>query len=125
MSSSHRPRILLIDDDGAVRGTLARLLGSDFDVTEEVDGEAGIGRLMAETFDVVLTDLEMPRACGDEVVAWLEANQPALARRVVVLSGGPRDARRAAWLAGLEPGRVLQKPCAIDELVAAIRKMLA
>jgi CheY-like chemotaxis protein len=124
MSSSHRPRILLIDDDDAVRSTLSHLLASDFHVTEEVDGVAGIERLMAEVFDAVVTDLEMPRACGDTVVTWLEANRPTLAARVIVLSGGARDPKRAEWLASFDTARVFEKPCSIDALVNGIRRVL-
>ena len=121
---NERPRLLLIDDDDALRKTLARLLAAEFDVTQEADGRAGIARLTVEAFDVVLTDLEMPLASGDEVFAWVEANQPALARRVIVLSGGPRDARRSQWLEEFDHRRVLQKPCGIDAVIASIRNAL-
>ena len=120
-----RPRLLLIDDDHGVRKTLARLLATDFDVTQEADGQAGIARLAVEQFDVVLTDLEMPHASGDEVFAWVESNQPTLASRFIVLSGGARDLRKSQWLEAFDRRRVLQKPCGIDAVIASIRYALS
>ena len=122
--SSDRPRLLLVDDDNGLRSTLACLLAHDFQVTQEVDGKAGIARLASEAFDVVLTDLEMPYVSGDELVAWVAEHRPTLAGRVIILSGGAKDPSRARWLQAFDPRRVLYKPCCIEAVMTSIREAL-
>ncbi len=125
MPSLQLPRVLLIDDDDALRRTVGRLLAHDFRVTETATGAQAVALLAVESFDAVVTDLEMPDMCGDEVVAWLLAHQPAVAARVVVLSGGAKDPVKAEWLRTFDAERVLRKPCSAEDLLAAIRRVLA
>jgi two-component system response regulator PilR (NtrC family) len=62
-------RILLADDENVSRETLAEVLrGEGYDVEASADGLAAIAALGRETFDVVITDLQMPGADGLEVL---------------------------------------------------------
>ena len=121
---STRARLLLIDDDEALRRSLARVLGASFDVTQAADGVAALEVLAASEFDVVVTDLEMPRLSGDGVVAWLRANRPALAEHVVVISAGSADPARGAWLRAYDASLVVRKPAGVEEIIAAVRRAL-
>jgi FixJ family two-component response regulator len=51
----------------------------------------------------------MPRMSGMELHQWLAAHEPALARRIVFLTGGAFTPRAAAYLAGIENLRI-EKP---------------
>jgi signal transduction histidine kinase/ActR/RegA family two-component response regulator len=61
-------RILVIDDEGSVREILSKMLGvRGHEVAVASNGEEGIERFKAEPFDVVFTDLGMPKMSGWEV----------------------------------------------------------
>jgi len=61
-------RILVIDDEAPVRDILSRMLKSkDHQVTVASSGEEGIERFQSEPFDLVLTDLGMPKVTGWDV----------------------------------------------------------
>jgi len=109
-------RILIVDDEDAVRRPMAKYLTRrGAQVTEAHDGEAALARLRDGPFDVILADLRMPRMGGVELYARLEQAHPEAAARVLFLSG---DISQLA-----EPGntpvareRVLVKPVELSEL---------
>lgn len=62
-------RILIIDDEKAIRGTLKEILEYEkYDVEEAEDGAAGLKMLEANNYDVVLCDIKMPKMDGIEVL---------------------------------------------------------
>lgn len=80
-------RVLIAEDQSMVRGALAALLALEPDI--EIVGEAGDGKealsLIAEHApDVVLTDIEMPRMTGLELVAAIKTDHPEC--RVIILT---------------------------------------
>ena len=84
-------RILLVEDDDATRGALARLLRrAGAEVTTAPDGAEGLDRLLRGRFDVLLTDLHMPTAAMDGVGLLQHARALPLAnrpRRTIAMSG--------------------------------------
>jgi CheY-like chemotaxis protein len=119
MTSSTRLTILIVDDDDALRRSLARALATSYDVVQAADGIEAVAILDKQTFDAIVTDLDMPRMGGDELVAWLATNQPDVALRVVVVTGGARRESQATWLNGFR-GRVLVKPVEAAVVSAAV-----
>jgi CheY-like chemotaxis protein len=119
-----RPRILVVDDDATMRRIFERVLLRDFEVTQAAGGAEALAVLRSISFDAVVTDLEMPEVGGDAVVDWIEANQPQLARRVIVITGGAKLATRVEWLQRRDPSQVLRKPCSAEALLAALRARL-
>ena len=109
-------RVLIVEDEEAVRRPMARYLtrrGAEVD--EAADGVEGLARLRTQPANVILADLRMPRMGGVELYAQLEEERPELAARVLFLSG---DVSQLA-----EPGntpvpreRVLVKPVELVEL---------
>ena len=65
-------RILLAEDQAMVRGALASLitLSSPHQIIEAADGDAALKLLKADSFDLLLTDIEMPGRSGLELAAW-------------------------------------------------------
>ena len=118
MPSRRRRRVLLVDDDDLVRRTTARMLqGANFDVTAVVDGEEALALLeSSEGFDVVVTDLSMPRLGGTALAE--EMNRRGLTVSVVFISGqSPPD------LAESTPSDFLIKPFSVERLVEAIDRV--
>lgn len=116
-------RVLLVEDDDAVRTAIARMLAErGFAVTQTRHGAEALERIVesgGERFDVVLTDVVMPTMGGRELAERLAAHVPGLP--VVMMSGySDRDDVRA----GLPnvPGPVLAKPFELRMLVDALAR---
>ena len=75
-SSGH---ILIIDDEAALRQTLARVLQqAGFEVTTAENGEQGLDFLKTTDFNMVFMDLRMPGLAGLEVLKLIHASHPSL-----------------------------------------------
>ena len=80
------PRILIIDDEKAIRNTLREILQYEkFEVDEAGDGAEGLKKVESNSFDLVLCDIKMPKMDGLEVLAKLQELNPDLP--VVMISG--------------------------------------
>ena len=81
-----RPRILIVDDQRNMRTTTALVLRQQgYDVAEAESGEAALSRLLAEPFDVVLTDLKMAPLDGLAVLRGALEISPST--QVIVMTG--------------------------------------
>ena len=110
-------RVLLVDDEELIRRPMTRFLTRlGADIREAEDGDAAFTRL-GEGFepDVILADLRMPRMDGGEFYVLLKAQRPALAERVLFLSGDITQLA-ARGLAEVPRDRVLVKPVELAEL---------
>ena len=117
---SGRERVLVVEDEQAVRLVAARTLQSlGYQVLEAVDGTEALERWEAEEgkIDLVLTDVVMPRMGGVELVTALRARRPAL--KVVMMSG---YAGNAGPLHADVP--MLEKPFTRAALAGLIRQEL-
>jgi CheY-like chemotaxis protein len=73
-----RKRILLVDDQQAVRDAVNLLLSLDEHmVVEAGDGVEGLKRFSEDEFDLVITDLEMPRMKGNELAVRIKRMSPS------------------------------------------------
>ena len=117
-------RVLMAEDENLAAEVLEEgLLDAGFEVLPACDGEAAMDLAMAGAdFDVLLTDLRMPRLDGRELIARLRARRPNLP--VVVMTGYPPSGGLAALQHGTAPMRLLTKPIELGRLVAAIRSVL-
>jgi len=80
------PKILIIDDEKAIRNTLKDiLLYEKYDVDEAADGPEGLAKAEGGNFDLVLCDIKMPKMDGLEVLTKLQELKPDLP--VVMISG--------------------------------------
>ena len=98
--TEERVRVLVVDDDDVLRGTIQRVLRArGLDVEGAESGAVALARLAEATFDVVLADVRMPAMSGPEFLRQLRA-----ARRdvEVVLMTAFADAstRRAVFESG-------------------------
>lgn len=117
-----RPRLLLVDDDEAIRSNLAPFLErAGFDVEVAVDGEDALVRVAGSPPDVIVLDVMMPRLDGREVLRRLRGQQNFVP--VVLLTQVGESVERAA---ALEEGAddYLNKPFDPQELTARIRAIL-
>src|ERR1041385_5324755 len=86
----HVPRILLVDDDVDIRQTNTELLMRfGYQVDSAEDGAAGWAALRVSHYDLVITDNNMPKVSGLEMVDKLRAAHMPLP--VILASGGTSD----------------------------------
>jgi len=105
-------RVLLVEDDEAVRSTLRTFLArEEFSVTEAGDAASALWELRTE-YDIVVTDIRLPGANGTELVAALKSRWPATQAIVIT---GLNDAQVAAEALNAGADRYLFKPFGLDE----------
>lgn len=118
-------RILIIEDDAAIRDLLRVLLErKGHTVREAGDGQEGIHLYRTDPCDLVITDLIMPRKEGLETIVALRQEFPRL--KIIAISGGSRDNRedylKTAELCGAS--RIFHKPFNNEEILAAVDELL-
>lgn len=120
--NAERPRVLVVDDDALVRRVLGLVLrGGPWDVVVLDGGEVALRRLHDEIFDLVVTDIRMPKVNGLDLARWLHEHRPAT--RVVLVTGfaTDEDEHDIARLGA----RLQRKPFEGSALVSLMKEMLS
>jgi len=121
-------RILVIDDDRLVRGTIQGMLAADgHECVLATDGEDGVRQFRAERFDLVLCDIFMPRKDGLETIR--EIRRLSASVPIVAMTGSYARATGGNRLAPgfLEPStqagatKTIAKPFRLEELLGIVR----
>ena len=118
-------RILLIDDDAAVRYALKQVLErAGHQVEEANDGMVGIDVYNATRPDIVVTDIIMPNQESIETIIKLKRMAPEIA--IIAMSGGGRTGNRnyLGMAEKLGAAKVMPKPFRPRELVEAVQALL-
>jgi two-component system cell cycle response regulator len=117
-------RILVVDDDPAMRQTLALLLGEQgFAVTTAADGHGLLRELERETPDLVLLDVLMPELDGFELLERVKQDDRWAALPVIMVSSLPTEDATVRTL-GLGAVDYVRKPFRVRELLARIQAHL-
>ncbi|WP_020181015.1 response regulator [Methylopila sp. M107] len=117
-------RILLSDDEDAVRSFVKRALELDgHEVMAAVDGADALDKLTAEggAFDLLLTDIRMPMMDGIALALASAREYPGLT--ILLMTGYADQRERAAGLDALIHD-VVTKPFSLDQIRAAVRDAL-
>jgi len=116
-------RILTIDDSKTIRDMLMLTLSdAGFDVLQAVDGQDGLDVLGDDRVDVIITDINMPRMDGYEVIRRLRDNAVHKTTPILVLTTeSDLDKRNLARDAGATGWMV--KPFDPERLIATVRKV--
>lgn len=117
------PRILIAEDDDAVREFVARALAlQGHEVTAVTDGGKALEALAASPYDLLLTDIVMPGMDGIALALKVAKNHPTLP--VLLMTGYAAERQRAHNLDALIC-RVLLKPFTLKEVCGAVAEVLA
>ncbi|HYH98294.1 ATP-binding protein [Hyalangium sp.] len=116
-------RLLIVDDEASVGSALKRALSRNHEVVTTTEARQALERLrQGERFDVILCDLMMPHMSGMEFYRVLQEQFPAMARRVVFMTGGIfTDAARAFIAQVLNP--MVEKPFDRDHIEAVLSRL--
>ncbi len=115
--------ILIVDDEEIIRESLSFVLTKEgYRVKEASNGREALDLVKAESFDVVLTDLEMPEMKGIELLENITRFSPETVVVIITAYGSIDSA-----IAALRKGAVdyILKPVEFDELLVKLRRLLA
>lgn len=122
-----RPRILIVDDDEALLGTIKDTLGGAIPealVRTATDGYEGLVQVGAFHPDLLVLDVRMPRLDGFEVCRRLKACPDTASVRILVVSAYPDGGvRERIFECGADD--LMEKPFAMEKFHARVRILLA
>lgn len=124
MADPSPPVVLIVDDHDDTRAMHAYVLqAAGFEVRLAADGEQALAAADQRP-DVILMDLAMPGLNGWEATRRLKTGERTKDIPIIVLTAHALDHyREVAVAAGCDA--FLSKPCATEDLVAAVRRVLA
>src|SRR5437667_1250806 len=117
-------RVLIVDDEDQLRKLVTEVvIGLGHQVEETPSGQDAVARLASHEYDVILLDVRLPDLDGKAIWRRLLVDRPALAARIVFMTGDTMSAETQAFLteAGLP---VLTKPLAIERIQRAVHESL-
>ena len=122
-SNGFHPRVLIVEDDRAIREHLAETLGDEFLIDTAEDGAQALRRVERTRPDVVVTDVLMPDIDGIELLKILRSAPDTRTIPVLLISGrAPEDLRIEGFELGADG--YLAKPYSERELRARVRAMV-
>src|SRR5882672_3772812 len=112
-------KILCVDDEEVVRQTLAQFLGAKgHTVGVAQDGAEALACAATTQFDVVITDHQMPRMTGLELIRQLRAT--AYSGKIIVFSGAVSPALRKEYEM-LRIDAIAKKPSGLTDILALLQ----
>jgi DNA-binding NtrC family response regulator len=118
------PKILIIEDEAAIRRVLMKILAEEndtYEVFEAVDGFQGTERIKKEDFDLVLCDIKMPKMDGVEVLEAVSKIKPEIP---MVMISGHGDLETAVNTMRLGAFDYISKPPDLNRLLNTVRNAL-
>ena len=113
-------RILVIDDDEAVRGVLESFLKDEgYEVECYSDGRSGLDAYSPHAFDIVLLDLVMPKIGGIEVLKAIQSSDPSACIIIVTAHGTIAGAVEAIKLGAYD---YITKPFRLEDVAGALKR---
>jgi two-component system NtrC family sensor kinase len=122
--AAHGTSILVVDDEGQVAEMVAELLRAEGHVVQTAaDGIEALEKLEHASFDLVVSDLRMPRLDGPGLLREAKRDHPELAKRFVFMTG---DVLAAGTREFLESAQVpfITKPLASHDVLRAVNQAL-
>ena len=120
-----RRKVLVVDDEMHIRHILQEYLEEkQFDVVAEGDGHAALKQLREQPFDVVITDIKMPKMDGRELFQQIQNDYPNLAPRTIFLTGDTMSEETEGFTRSTE-NPSLSKPIRLQKVLQTIDEILS
>lgn len=119
-----RTRILVIDDERAVRELISDALKIEgHDVRTAENGKEGLDLIGQQRFDLVLCDLRMPEMDGQTLYEEVQRDHPQVLKRIVFVTAQANSAEYGPFLrtTGIP---IIEKPFTLSQLRQAVTKMV-
>jgi DNA-binding response OmpR family regulator len=122
MTTKNSRRVLIVEDDAAIRrGIVDALRYAGYEVLEAHRADVGLELALAEEFDLLLLDLVLPAGDGFEILARLREFRPLAS--VIILTARGEEADRIRGLVSGADDYVV-KPFSVGELLARVEAVL-
>ncbi|MEI6666961.1 MAG: response regulator [Acidobacteriota bacterium] len=120
-----RQRVLIVDDTKPFRETVATFfVRKGFDAIGAQDGVEALELLRASPFDVIISDVVMPRMDGFELCSAVKTDAALKRIPVVLLTGYFNEPEDRTLVDGLAADLLLIKPVPLDDLLEQVRRLL-
>jgi len=118
----HKGKILIVEDEKSMREVLKILLeGEEHEVTTASDGLEGLSCIEKDIFDLVITDMKMPKADGFEVLKKIKEISPDTIVLMITAFGNTETAVEAMKQGAYD---YISKPFNIDEIRLIVKKAI-
>ena len=115
-------RVLVVDDHPpAIRVLMRALRRKGFAVDTACDGIEALEKLARESYDVLITDIDMPRMSGRDLCDALHARAGDAPPLTFIVTGGT-DPELRDWAAALDGTRFIEKPLSLQHLTEALSR---
>jgi len=118
-------RILLVDDDPMITELVVDMLGIEgYDVDTATNGLEALQKLERQRYDLIITDLHMPKLDGSGFYRELAQRKLHSLKRIIFLTGttGMSEEHRFVQESGVP---VLLKPFNVSDLIELVRRLLS
>lgn len=124
MARENKNKILLVEDDADARMALAILFELEgYEVTTAADGEEAYRRAVADSPDLIVTDINMPKVNGLDLIRLVRADERIAGTPIVAMSAVEKQyLNRAMELGAIA---VAQKPIEFDQFVPLIARVVS
>ncbi|MCX8081126.1 MAG: sigma-54 dependent transcriptional regulator [Bacteroidia bacterium] len=117
-----KPKILVVDDEKAIRKSIREILEfEDFEVMEAEDGQTGMELAVQGKFDIVLSDVKMPKMDGMELLKNIQEKSP---ETVFIVMSGHGTIETAVEAVKNGAYDYLAKPIDLNRLLVSVRNAL-
>jgi two-component system response regulator PilR (NtrC family) len=119
---SHKGKILIVEDEKSMREVLKILLeGENYEVLSASDGLEGLSYITKDIFDLVITDMKMPKVDGFELLKKIKDLSPDTLVIMITAFGTTEKAVEALKLGAYD---YINKPFNIDEIRLIVKKAI-
>jgi two-component system, NtrC family, C4-dicarboxylate transport response regulator DctD len=119
--NEQKPRVLIVDDDTEIRSILHESLSRSYDCTATGSATDALTILGKESFDVVMSDINMPQMTGLEMMPYLTNVAP---ESVVVMISGQRMIESAIEAMRAGAFDYITKPFELAQVATVVRRAL-
>ncbi len=117
-------KLLLVDDEPNILKSLERLLGTSYQVTTALGGQAGLDLILNDNIkaDIILCDISMPMVNGADFYRCIAEKMPGLEQRIIFMTGGAYTDDLKKFITTVD-NDFLSKPFDQNELFKLIEKV--
>jgi two-component system chemotaxis response regulator CheY len=117
-------KILVIDDSASIRKSISYVLSQEsFQVTEAEDGVDGLNKAKADSFDLIVTDINMPNLDGIGFIKEVRKEPNYKFVPIIVLTTESQESKMQEGKSAGATGWIV-KPFSADKLIAVVKKII-
>lgn len=117
-------KILAVDDSISIRKSISFILGQEgYEITEAEDGIDGLAKAKAEKFNLVITDINMPKMDGIEFTRQLRQTEGYKFTPIIALTTENQASKMDEGKAAGATGWIV-KPFTSEKLIAVVKKII-